>query len=577
MKTDSVQRNVFAAIASIPRCTGRPSLWLLSVQPAGKIKGSPRHVRHLDPCRPERRRQRICSFLSIRSRSSARGLPRHGPDATGGSRSGSHSARRTRTRPHVRPGRPALVRRAPISAAISWSSSGTKAIPAASSFPGGSARPARCSIGTSTLMERDQPYLLEVELARGMVNCLRNQLAQWEMMGLDVPDALRALMSEGNDAILSRRDERRTTPATAAEWAEKSLDHVRRRRWSSLPPSTPSKRSRCAAASRGRSPPGSASIWAASVPKGTLGRQLAGTFNMVSVPLTWRTIEAVEGRRNWDEADAQVDWAQSAGLRVTAGPLLGARRSRRARLDVSVGRRFQQPAGVHARPCPRRGRTLSRQSAPLASGRPHDARPRARARAKKPGCKLAAKAITTVRQLDPTTPIVVSFDQPWAEYLASEQLDLAPLHFADALVRADLGLSGVGLEINVGYHPGGSMHRGPLAISRLIDTWSLLELPLLVALTLPSSAADDPQANGKVRVLSERRRRRDARIAARLDRAARAAAVGQERRCKSCSGISSPMPCRTTIRTADCSTRTISRSRHSKRSRRSARSISTAK
>jgi hypothetical protein len=86
--------------------------------------------------------------------------------------------------------------------------------------------------------------------------------------------------------------------------------------------------------------------------------------------------------------------------------------------------------------------------------------------------------------------------------LAHQHLDLAPLHFADALVRADLGLAGIGLEVNVGYHPGGSLPRSPLAISRLIDTWSLLELPLLVAVTLPSSSAEDPQANGKVQVLS---------------------------------------------------------------------------
>ena len=115
--------------------------------------------------------------------------------------------------------------------------------------------------------------------------------------------------------------------------------------------------------------------------------------------------------------------------------------------------------------------------------------------------QVAAKAINTVRQLDPTTPIVVTFDQPWAEYLAHEQLDLAPLHFADALVRADLGLSGIGLEINLGYHPGGSHHRGPLAVSRLIDTWSILELPLFVSLTIPSSSAEDPNANEKVHVL----------------------------------------------------------------------------
>src|SRR5687768_2880440 len=51
-------------------------------------------------------------------------------------------------------------------------------------------------IGTSTLMERDKPYLLEVELARGTVNCLRNQLAQWEAMGLVVPNLLREQVSD---------------------------------------------------------------------------------------------------------------------------------------------------------------------------------------------------------------------------------------------------------------------------------------------------------------------------------------------------------------------------------------------
>jgi hypothetical protein len=116
--------------------------------------------------------------------------------------------------------------------------------------------------------------------------------------------------------------------------------------------------------------------------------------------------------------------------------------------------------------------------------------------------QIAAQAITKVRELDPATPMIASFDQPWAEYLATEQLDLAPLHFADALVRADLGLSGLGLEINIGYHPGATAHRPPLAYSRLVDTWGLLELPLVIALTLPSSAEKDPSASAKVQVLA---------------------------------------------------------------------------
>src|SRR5690606_31364941 len=45
-------------------------------------------------------------------------------------------------------------------------------------------------LATSTLMERDTPYFLEVELARGMVHRLRNQLEAWRQLGLVVSSEL---------------------------------------------------------------------------------------------------------------------------------------------------------------------------------------------------------------------------------------------------------------------------------------------------------------------------------------------------------------------------------------------------
>ena len=81
--------------------------------------------------------------------------------------------------------------------------------------------------------------------------------------------------------------------------------------------------------------------------------------------------------------------------------------------------------------------------------------------------QLVAQALQLTKKIDPRTPIVVSFDQPWGEYLADQDQDLAPLHFADALIRADLGVSGFGLEINAGYHPKGSPHRSDRKSTRL--------------------------------------------------------------------------------------------------------------
>src|SRR5262249_6288893 len=43
---------------------------------------------------------------------------------------------------------------------------------------------------TATLMERSHPYSLPIELARGKVNQLRNQAADWRAGGLQIPAAL---------------------------------------------------------------------------------------------------------------------------------------------------------------------------------------------------------------------------------------------------------------------------------------------------------------------------------------------------------------------------------------------------
>jgi hypothetical protein len=81
-------------------------------------------------------------------------------------------------------------------------------------------------INTSTLMERERPYLLEVELARGMLNNLRNQLAQWEAMGLVVTKGLSDGVLEAT-VEFSRAATMQNEPAAASDWAERSLATTR--------------------------------------------------------------------------------------------------------------------------------------------------------------------------------------------------------------------------------------------------------------------------------------------------------------------------------------------------------------
>jgi hypothetical protein len=110
------------------------------------------------------------------------------------------------------------------------------------------------------------------------------------------------------------------------------------------------------------------------------------------------------------------------------------------------------------------------------------------------------RSVEIVRSLDPDAPVVISLDQPWAEYTSRRDLDFPPLHFADALVRAGADLFGLMLEINLGYDPGGTLPRTPLEFSRQLDYWSILGLPLFVSITVPGGAGDDPAAGRRVQL-----------------------------------------------------------------------------
>jgi hypothetical protein len=101
--------------------------------------------------------------------------------------------------------------------------------------------------------------------------------------------------------------------------------------------------------------------------------------------------------------------------------------------------------------------------------------------------RLVVEAVDRVRSADPRTHQIVSFDQPWGEYIARKDQELTPLHFADTLVRGELGLAGVGLEINYGYWPGGTLPRDALEVSRHIDRWSQLGVPLMAFLSVPAA------------------------------------------------------------------------------------------
>lgn len=352
----------------------------------------------------------------------------------------------------------------------------------------------RLMLATATLMERERPYHLAVELARGKVNQVRNQIADWQSIGLVVPSKVEAAMHKALEA-LSQAVTSQNDVARAATLSQKSI--VLALDAADLLVASYTEQ---ALAARHRSGQKLNTLLAANLGQHPLQLPLLAyyvkAFNAAQVPLAWRAVEASERAYLWELSDRQIAACRENGLTVCAGPLV--------RLDAGglpdwlylwegdfnsilafvteylqkVVTRYRGQVDVWqcaARVNVGEGLALTEEQR----------------------LRLAARAIEVAQELDPKTPVVVRFDQPWAEYMGRTAPDFSPLHFADALVRSGLKLSAIGVEINMGYQPGGSYPRDRLEFSRLLDLWSYLGLPLHVSLTVPGGEASETSARGR--------------------------------------------------------------------------------
>src|SRR5262245_33966177 len=173
---------------------------------------------------------------------------------------------------------------------------------------------------SATLMERSTPpYKLLVELSRGKVNQVRNQLADWEAGGLTVPDGLRDQVQRatgvfgrgvcsGDEAELTRMMEQ------ALEMGHDASGELTRAYVQQVFEIRHQRQDRLDTALSCRLGP--------AVDTPALADELKRTFNRVSLPLSWHVVEAEETSYSWAEFDRLLAWAEAAELDVTAGPLI---------------------------------------------------------------------------------------------------------------------------------------------------------------------------------------------------------------------------------------------------------------
>jgi hypothetical protein len=352
-------------------------------------------------------------------------------------------------------------------------------------------------VGTATLIERPEPYRLAVELARGKLNDVRNQLADWKLMGLRTPAELERVLREAHHAFV-----RATTAGDHPEEADAAAQASLAATWTAGNLLVEAYTAQVLQ-TRLASTPKLNTLFGGTLegePKqAPWAREWTTAFNATQIGCSWKALAPSEGQYRWDELDAQLAWCRRHKQQILAGPLLEFRpRALPDWIWLWEGD-FDTILGL-VTDLVRQVVTRYRGKIPIWNLVHRPACTDFLGLSEEEQIRIAARAIQVARQADPSAQYTIGVERPWAEWLGTTPFQLGPLHLADYLVRADIGLAGIVLEIAPGYSAPGSHIRDLFDFSRLLDLYSLLNLPLHITLAMPSSAEPDPVADPAVRV-----------------------------------------------------------------------------
>lgn len=343
-------------------------------------------------------------------------------------------------------------------------------------------------LSTTSLRLAPEPYMLSVEIARGTVNRLRTQTSEWQRIGLRLPESFFPLAEEALTEFLKA--------VTGA--ADRNQQQIHAQAAIDLAMRATVQLCDCyseqALEARKQSEGRLATLQGIEIgleKTHAIHSALDKTFNLVSVPAGLGAVETSSGKSDFSAFDAQVSWASRHNKKICVGPLVNFSKGNLPKWIVLLDEGFDsvlKTACEHAQACVQRYR-----------GKAHIWNCAAGLNTRgdmnwtdEQTLRMAVSIIETVRRADERSPVLLTIDQPWSEYLRKEDDGISPLHFADALIRADLGLSGLSLDLRFGDAENDSFPRDPIEVSRLIDRWAMLGLPLMVQLSTPTS--DTPGA-----------------------------------------------------------------------------------
>lgn len=342
---------------------------------------------------------------------------------------------------------------------------------------------------TTRVMDRDRPYILPVELARGRLMRISQKREDWGLFDYPGADDLYARVDEAKSLFVasmtagseSAADEKGCEAVRAAVEVGEALSlfhagiFLERRR----------------AAKQFSPRPMGCGVTLRQADEAYRER-LARAFDFVALPTSWGVLEPRQGSNAWDLVDPWIAWATKNKLAIRAAPLISFHKSHIPdwlHLYEQDFETVRDLVGAHVR------RTVQRLRSyvwawDVVSGL-HAYNPFNYSHEQL--VDLTRMCTLLVKQIAPRSTAIVDIVAPWGEYYARNPRTVPPLLFADMLAVAGINFDAFGLQFYFGVPVDGMFVRDMMQISAMIDRFANFGKPLhITAVQVPSGSTTDP-------------------------------------------------------------------------------------
>ena len=342
---------------------------------------------------------------------------------------------------------------------------------------------------TTRLAERNDPYILNIELARAMMMRMAQKVEEWGLFDFEAASAICAEFDRVNhrfiDALKEPSAEMAATIADEALAAGVTLGE----KMALFHAEVFLARKRAIGTANPRMGLGCV-VDLFSVAQ-NYQEQLRESFDYITVPLPWKHTEPKERTFQYAQGDNWVTWAARSKRAVHAGPLLSFEPSwlpdwlylwehdyetlrdliyehiqrivKRYEKQVRV---WNVVSGINAY------NNFNLNFEQL--------------------MELTRMSCFLVKKLAPKSSVVIDVAMPWGEYYARNQRTIPPMLFADMAVQSGVRFDAFGIQVYMGVPVDGYYVRDMMQVSAMLDEFVSLGKPIhITAVQVPSDVAPD--------------------------------------------------------------------------------------